>query len=229
MNKKIRVFLFITLILSFVLTGCQRSASKAVVETPAATEDMPFPLPTVNPLKNLTGGTPTALAGLGTAVPGQTQPAAPAEGATSTLPPLVLPTSTPVPPVVATTVAPTFAVVPTATPGLPATYTLHAGEWPYCIARRFNIEPGEFLTVNNLTVNSRPAEGTEVKIPSGTAGWTSGSRALIDHPAIYTVKPSDSIYSVACDFGDADPNAIIAANGLKDPFTLTPGQTIQVP
>jgi LysM repeat protein len=227
MNKQFRFVLIIALLLSLGLTGCERSASKAVVDTPAATGEIPFPLPSVNPLKVIPTVLSTAATGANTPAAGDTQPAAPAAGATATIPPLVLPSDTPVP--VVPTVAPTFAVIPTATPGLPATYTLHAGEWPYCIARRFNIEPSAFLAANGLDVNSRPAEGTEVKIPSGTAGWTSGSRALIDHPAVYTVKPGDTIYSVACDFGDADPNAIIAANKLTEPYDLNIGQTIQVP
>ncbi len=227
MKAQIRVALLIVLIVSLTLTGCQRSASKAPITTPAPTEDMPFPLPTENAIKNLASQpvpiNPTA------AAPAQTQPAAPAASPTSALPPLVLPTSTAIPQVVVPTAAPTFAVIPTATPGLPATYALHAGEWPYCIARRFNVDRAEFLAVNNLTENSRPAEGTMLKIPAGTAGWTSGSRMLVEHPAVYTVKPGDTIYSIACDFGDADPNAIIAANHLTDPFTLTSGSTIQVP
>ncbi|HEY3344254.1 MAG TPA: LysM peptidoglycan-binding domain-containing protein [Anaerolineaceae bacterium] len=226
MNKQFRVVLIIALLLSLALTGCERSASKTVVDTPAATGEIPFPLPTVNPLKVIPAVSPTAPGGENPAAGAATQPAAPAASA-ATIPPLVLPTNTPVPAV--PTVAPTFAVIPTATPGIPATYTLHAGEWPYCIARRFNVEPSAFLAANGLDVNSRPAEGTEVKVPSGTSGWTSGSRALIDHPAVYTVKPGDSIYSIACDFGDADPNAIVAANKLTEPYTLNIGQTIQVP
>jgi hypothetical protein len=227
MNKNIRVILFLALILSLGLSGCQRSASKSPVGTSSATSEIPFPLPTQNALKNLTSNTPTAKAAEPN-TPANTQPAAPAApGATVTLPPLVLPTNTPLPAV--PTVAPTFAVVPTATPGMPATYTLHAGEWPYCIARRYNIEPGAFLDANGLSVNSRPDAGAELKLPSGTAGWTSGSRALIEHPAVYTVKPGDSIYSIACDFGDADPNAIIAANHLTEPYDLTAGTNIQVP
>src|SRR4030067_475997 len=47
--------------------------------------------------------------------------------------------------------------------------------------------------------------------------------------APYGVKAGDSIYSIACTYGDVDPNAIILANSLTSPYTLTPGATIRVP
>jgi LysM repeat protein len=228
MNKHIRVILFVALVLSLALSGCQRSASKSPVNSPSATDEIPFPLPTQNALKNLPTNTPATNKPAETTAPANTEPAAPAApGATVTLPPLVLPTNTPLPAV--PTVAPTFATVPSATPGMPASYTLHAGEWPYCIARRYNIDANAILTANGLSVNSRPDAGTQLKLPTDTGGWTSGSRALIEHPAVYTVKPGDTIYSIACDFGDADPNAIIAANHLTEPYDLTSGTNIQVP
>jgi LysM repeat protein len=39
----------------------------------------------------------------------------------------------------------------------------------------------------------------------------------------------DTIYTIACAFGDVDPNAIIVVNGLESPYTLTPGQVLQIP
>jgi LysM repeat protein len=43
------------------------------------------------------------------------------------------------------------------------------------------------------------------------------------------VLSGDTVYSVACKYGDPDPLAIAAANGLQSPYTLTVGQSIQVP
>ena len=54
-------------------------------------------------------------------------------------------------------------------------------------------------------------------------------RSLLDHPTQYTVVSGDTIYTVACAFGDVDPNAIIFANNLSEPYDLTPGQTIHIP
>jgi LysM repeat protein len=49
------------------------------------------------------------------------------------------------------------------------------------------------------------------------------------HPADYTVKAGDTIYSIACDFGDVDPMAIAAANNLQAPYTLKVGDVIRIP
>ncbi len=220
MNKKAWIFLAITIILALSLSACERSYSKAPATVPTG-GDLPFPTPiTDNPMKNILAGTQTAIAALG---PTADLPFPVASGTAVSLPP----TATLVPPT--PTITPTFAIVSTATPGLPNTYTIHQGEWPFCLARRFNIDPAALLDANGLTVNSKPDPGTSITIPQGAAKWAAGSRALIDHPALYTVQDGDTIYSIACRFGDADPNAIIAANNLKDPYTLAAGSTIQVP
>ncbi|MFZ6021265.1 MAG: LysM peptidoglycan-binding domain-containing protein, partial [Chloroflexota bacterium] len=108
------------------------------------------------------------------------------------------------------------------------TYTLQKGEWPICIARRYNLDLNAFFSANNLNMNSRPAEGTVLMIPA-TGTWSSGPRALKAHPADYTVKAGDTIYSIACDFGDVDPMAIAAANNLQAPYTLKVGDVIRIP
>ena len=47
---------------------------------------------------------------------------------------------------------------------------------------------------------------------------------------VYTVSAAyDTIYKIGCYFGDVDPNRIIVANNLKDPYTLTSGQKLIIP
>lgn len=223
MKQKAWAFIAIAIILALVLTACQRSYSKAPIPSPTADNSLPFPLPgTSDSLKNVNAATQTAaaVASLLGPVSGQTS----APGTTEVVAPLP-PTNTPVPP----TPTPTFVMIASATPGRPTTYTIHQGEWPFCLARRFNIEPAALLDANGLTIDSRPEPGTELSIPAGAAAWSAGARSLIQHPALYTVASGDTIYSIACEFGDVDPNGIIAANNLKDPYTLTVGSTIQVP
>ena len=122
----------------------------------------------------------------------------------------------------------TSAQVATATPGIPSTYTLKEGEFPYCIARRFNVDPGTLLAVNGMTPSSAVSPGLTLTIPQ-SAGEFPPPRALRSHPATYTVQAGDTIYSIACLFGDVDPNAIAAANGLSSPYTLTPGTVLNIP
>ena len=41
----------------------------------------------------------------------------------------------------------------------PSTYTLQKGEWPICIARRFDLDLASLFSANGLTMDSRPATG----------------------------------------------------------------------
>jgi len=136
--------------------------------------------------------------------------------ATATLEALVSPTSTPEPTEVI--------VIPTLT--RPAEYTVKEGEFPYCIARRFDVNPEDLLSINNIGGSVSP--GTKLQIPQ-TGTWPGDTRSLKDHPTSITVSSGDTIYSIACEFGDVTPEAIIAANKLSEPYDLTPGQTLQIP
>ena len=222
MKKIIYPMILLILVLSLVLAGCTRSATKGgggdvVVDTP----DIPFPVgPENNPnrITEIVAATQTADAQMGGETGGASQPeqgvatATPEAGVDET--PKALPTSTNV-------------VIPTATPGLPTTYTLQEGEFPYCIARRFNIDPNELLSVNNISGFVSP--GTTLTIPTGSTWPAEFERALIAHPTTYNVLAGDTIYKIACQFGDVDPNDIIVANNLEDPYTLTPGQVLNIP
>ncbi len=118
-------------------------------------------------------------------------------------------------------------IVPTATPGRPATYTLHTGEFPYCLARRFDVNPDDLLSMNGLVQGQILQPGLTLNIPQ--TGSFPGNRALHTHPAQYTVNVDDSFYSIACYFGDVDPTSIAAANGLSLTSPLTTGQILNIP
>ena len=82
--------------------------------------------------------------------------------------------------------------VPPPTPGRPAAYTLKGGEFPYCIARRFNVDPGELLRLNGLTAYSVYYSGMTLQIPQ-TGRPFPGNRSLRPHPTTYTVSPGDTM------------------------------------
>jgi LysM repeat protein len=231
MRNRFWMSFLIVVILVTSLSACQKSASKSPVVQPTTDNNLPFPTPlpssaignvlastqTAQALANPTGNAPAATATTNANAAETTAPTAAAPTATSA----------PVQPTAAV-VQPTMIVVPSATPGRPQTYTLQQGEFPFCIARRFNVDAGTLLSINGLNLNSHPAAGTVLTIPQSGA-WSSGSRALKAHPTTYTVSAGESIYSIACVFGDVDPNAIIIANALKSPYTLSAGQTINIP
>jgi LysM repeat protein len=238
MSKRSWIVILVALSVILALSACQRSASTTLVAT--ATKSVPFPTPLPgDALKTAQSGTQTAAAlGKPTSAGGGS-----AADQATTAPATVAPTTagggesgggseagdgvtaTAVPP---TAVPATKVVVPTATPGRPATYTLQKGEFPFCIARRFNLNVADLLALNGLDINSRPQIGFVLRIPQSGV-WSSGGRALISHPASYTVKAGDTLYSIACVYGDVDPNAMIVANDLKSPYTLSAGQTLQIP
>lgn len=216
MSKRMGIILVVILSISLLMSGCQRSASTAslVPATPAS----PTAIKTT-PLENPTKVAPTATkAAVVTSAPSATPKPTLAETTVATTEGGTVQTAAP------TSSNPV--AIPTLT--VPATYTLQKGEWPICIARRFNLDHTQLLAVNHLALNTIPAEGTVLTLPSGTT-WSYGDRARFEHPTTYTVMPDDTIYTIACYFGDVSPEAIIAANGLSSPYTLTPGQTIKIP
>lgn len=118
-----------------------------------------------------------------------------------------------------------------AAPARPATYTIQRGEYPYCIARRYNVDPGALMRANNLSTSSQLPIGSTITIPA-TGNWevsSFGSRALRAHPTTYTVTSGETMNSIACKFGDVYPEFIAAANGLAANAALTPGATINIP
>ena len=59
---------------------------------------------------------------------------------------------------------PTTTPVP---PGVrPATYILQSGEFPYCIARRFNVDPDALLSASGLTSPDVYSVGDKFNNPS---------------------------------------------------------------
>lgn len=205
-------FILVAVFLIVSLAACTRAASKGITGDSEATGD--FPVPDEESMGTFDiSATQTAQA----ALPPGSEPT-----------PLAAFTATPLPPVPPTaTAVPQANLEPTEGP-LPTTYTIQKGEFPFCIARRFNVNQTELLALNGLGLNSQVVTGTTLKIPQ-TGNPFVTERSLKDHPAQYTVVSGDTIYTVACKFGSVGPDMIILANNLESPYTLTAGQTLQIP
>jgi LysM repeat protein len=246
---KIKHFLLVFLIclLAIGLAGCRLPASTPPEPT-ATVEEGGFPIPgagteTMGLFETI--ATQTAIAMGGGAPVQEVTPEPPAIEAPTTEPveeqptepPAEQPTETeaqapapqeqtaepqPEPP------ASTGGGIPEPTPGVPESYTLQKGEFPFCIARRFDINPNDLLSANGLGPNSQLQPGQVLRIPQSAGEWP-GERALRPHPTDYTVRAGDTIFSIACLFGDVDPYRIAWANELSEPFTLSAGQTLYIP
>ena len=114
----------------------------------------------------------------------------------------------------------------------PATYSLQKYEHPYCIARRFNVNPDDLLGLSGISREQAYSlsTGTILTIPQNSV--FPGDRALRPHPAgtTYTVTGNDdtTLYGVACMFGDVDPGTLATLNNLPLNAALTIGQVIKI-
>jgi LysM repeat protein len=241
-NRKMFVILTSLLVLAAIaLSACQMSYSTVVPEASPSPggEDSLFvsPVATTDNAMDMVAefATGSAIAGTSVALTQGTPPSEPQ--ATQETPDGVeitpgsatqaSPEATEAPPTEKPTTAPTTIT------SRPATYTLQSGEYPYCIARRYNVDPGELLSLSGLSSNQGNylSPGTVLKIPQSGKQFP-GERALRSHPATYVVgstSDAQTIYAVACYYGDVDPAAIANANGLSLGAALNTGQQLSIP
>ena len=136
------------------------------------------------------------------------------------------PGATPYPGAPEPTSAPVVYIEPTPG-GPPATYTLQEGEFPFCIARRFNVNQNELLSLNNLTANSFVYAGQVLQLPQ-TGNPFDGERTLKEHPGYYDIQSGDTLNTIACSYGDVSPDMIALQNNLSTP-DLPPGEVLLIP
>jgi len=233
MSKKITIIMAIAITAVLLFSACERSASNTAKATPTGKSFANTPQATsillLQSWETVTANYVQTAVAMGTFT---AAPASPTPGFSPTptqVGAVSLPTPTSQLPVTgAATETPVPAViVPTATPGRPATYTLHTGEFPYCLARRFDVNPDDILSMNGLVNGQTLQPGLTLNIPQ--TGSFPGTRALHTRPAQYTVNVDDSFYSIACYFGDVDPTSIAAANSLSLTSPLTTGRILNIP
>jgi LysM repeat protein len=220
-NFTLRTWIIFLLIGMFMigLTSCKLPASKG----PQSTSDG-FPAP--NGTDQTSGGidvsafaTQTAQAlppvVIATATPVENPPASPIPGVTN-VPAYPAPSETPI-----------VYIEPTQG-SLPTSYTLAPGEFPFCIARRFNVNINELLNLNGLTTSSATSPGQELQIPQ-TGNPFVGARALHDHPTTYKILSGDTFNIIACYFGDVSPEMIALQNNMSLTSDLPVGEVIFIP
>lgn len=220
------------LLVAVLVSACEQpySTPPAVTNTPIDPNSFfSTPIPSqpgnMQDVENIT--TQTALASILTQTPGGG--VTPVVGATMTSTPIIAlnPTATATQAVAGVS---TSTSVPSGS--RPSTYTLKPGEFPYCIARRYNVDPDELLRLSGLSsaqANSL-STGTVLTIPQ--SGTFPGDRSWHDHPATFTVGVTyntNTVYGVACYYGDIEPSTIASNNNISVDATLTAGQTLNIP
>lgn len=216
MKKPIFSF-FILIVLALAVTGCTRSASKAPNMTPEVIDQVSTLLPVDQQIYNATMtaqaiieefNMPTQIV--------QNEQGTPV--AITQMPPTAIPTPTP-------TSAPTPTLQALTRP---QSWAVQGGETVYCLSRRFDVDPGDMLSINNLYAGSMLNIGDVLLIPQ-TGSWPGGDRQILEHPDTWTVTAGETVYEIACAYGDVWPEHIIQANGLTEPYDLSEIETLQIP
>jgi LysM repeat protein len=236
--KRSALIASILMLVAITPAGCkwQYSTPPAATNTPLSQNFFTTPIAQTPSMSDVElFGTGTALALIGSPVPGAasiTPAGVTPQVATNTPTPAVaLPTTAAgiTPTATIAVVGPTATLIPSGSK--PASYTLQGGEFPYCIARRFNVDPDELLAASGLTSAQADSlsAGTVLKIPQ-TGNPFPGNRMWHNHPDTYTVDfSSETISSIACYYGDIDPALLAQTNGLSVGSSLTPGQRLTIP
>jgi LysM repeat protein len=236
-NRKNSVILFsLMLLTAIIISACTQPYSTEPLEAPAADAtnsfDSPAPTNAMEIIENFATST-AAAAETATALAAGTSPDTEVQGTEitpdSSVDATETPESTATPELDAITPSPTLPM-PTTITDRPASYTLQKGEFPYCIARRFNVDPAELLSLNGLTNGDIYYANLTLTIPQSGKPFP-GTRALRSHPDTYTVASATlTMHGVACAYGDVDPAAIVRANsGLSLTSALTVGQQLSIP
>jgi len=212
------MFLFVLAgIFIFGLGACQLPASKG----PQSNSDG-FPVPASSEQASGLDVTRYATQTAQVLLPGINQaPRTPVSTNTSAIPAATKTPSAPAP-----TATPIVYVQPTEG-SLPTSYTLQEGEFPFCIARRFDVSLSELLSLNGLALDTLVSPGQSLQIPQ-TGNPFEGPRALHEHPTEYQIQTGDTINSIACYFGDVSPEMIIKQNNLTVD-NWGPGDVIIIP
>jgi LysM repeat protein len=226
------------MLIAVVLSACKTPYSTPPAGTPTGSlfETPLTPDITMSDVANFGTSTAIALSGTPQAVATQTLSVA-TQDLSATVTPTGLVSTNPVGTSIGTSAATSTATLavngtlPTSAPvgSRPAEWALRSGEFPYCIARRFDVDPSALLSLNGLTNGNIFYPGRTLRIPQ--SGSFPGTRALRNHPATYTVGAStETIYSIACLYGDVRPEDIRQANNLSgDNPALTSGQSLSIP
>ncbi|MGC8786145.1 MAG: LysM peptidoglycan-binding domain-containing protein [Anaerolineae bacterium] len=132
-----------------------------------------------------------------------------------------VPTGTPSVP--APTATPPGTPAPTAVPppaGVGFPYVVQWGDTVYSIARRFGLPPEAIIRANNLVNPNLIRVGQVLIIPAMPAPPPG--------PTMYVVQPGDNLYRISLKF-KVPIEAIIAVNGIVNPWYICAGQVLIIP
>jgi cell wall-associated NlpC family hydrolase len=125
--------------------------------------------------------------------------------------------------------APVVATTGLAATAIPSsTYTVAAGDTLWGISLRFGTSVAALVELNHIADENLIYAGEVLKLPLGAAshGVSSGPPAPVIS-GTYTVRPGDSLWSIAVRFG-ASVSELAAINDIANPNVIYAGQVLQL-
>ena len=229
------------MLIAIIASACQRPFSQQPSVTNTPIDPNSF---FTTPIAQTPDITMSDVANFGTGTANAAQGTAPATAAAATtavgITPQASATITPTPIInLPATFTPTATLAVSGSPAATAVasgseWVLQKGEFPYCIARRYNVNPEDLLRLSGLTSPDIYYEGQKMIIPQNSAWPASlGPRGLspTSRPGTYTVTGNSdtTVYGVACKYGDVLPSDIASLNGISVGAVLSIGQQVKIP
>jgi lipoprotein NlpD len=116
----------------------------------------------------------------------------------------------------------------------PNDYPVRSGDTIYSIAWKYELDPFELASWNNLSSPYRIYPGQRLNMrPEGSAATAAGpassttTRSTGTKPDSVTVRKGDTLYAIARQH-DMSMQQLASINGLRSPYTIRPGQTLKL-
>jgi LysM repeat protein len=136
----------------------------------------------------------------------------------------------------APTATPTPTPTPSGTPG-PRTHIVRQGEWLYCIARAYSVDPQAIAEENGILNPNLIHPDQELKIPDGPAWWLPGTVCQRQFDGgtppptcrwYHTVAMGETLYSISVKYG-VSMWAIAEANHILNLNYVRAGHVLCIP
>ena len=115
----------------------------------------------------------------------------------------------------------------------PAAYPVASEDTIYSIAWKYELDPFELARWNNIESPYRIYPGQRLSMrPGGNTAQSGASgkgRRVVSgqRPETVTVSKGDTLYALASRY-DVSTRELASINGLRSPYTITPGQTLRL-
>ncbi len=115
-----------------------------------------------------------------------------------------------------------------------STYQVKKGDTLYSLAKQYNVTVNDIVVANNITNPNLIYEGQILEIPDGTSSPsptpepTPPPTTPPPTSGTYTVRPGDTLFRIALQFGTT-VSAIAQANNITNPGLIFVGQVLIIP